>query len=194
MSADRVLDEVIKDQVFYDESSGGVTISGGEPMAQYEFTRGLLGKAKSAGLHTCLETCGFAQTSRMLDVTPDVDLFLWDIKDTDDERHKAYTGVPFAPILKNLKAVDDAGGETVLRCVMIAGVNLSKPHLDAIAGIRNELKNCRAVELLPYHPYGESKREKLGLPKQDARAGIPSDEQMAAARAHLSDRWGIDAA
>lgn len=189
MTADEALAEVEKDRVFYEESGGGLTLSGGEPMAQFEFIRAVLEGAKN--LHTCIETCGFGPSERFLEILSLVDLFLWDIKDTDEARHLQNTGAPLAPILENLSLVDEAGGVTILRCPLIVGVNLSNDHLDKIASIYRSLRNCRGIELLPYHPLGDSKYARLGIPRAPDPSLEPTPEMISAARAYLLGKWHI---
>jgi len=193
LSVEEVMAEVAKDRIFYEESGGGLTLSGGEPMAQFGFTRALLRSAKSAGIHTCMETCGFGPARRFREVVGLVDLFLWDIKDTDSERHRANTGAPLERILENLRLMDAAGGKTILRCPLIPEANLREEHLDAIAALYRSLANCAGIELLPYHPFGGSKHTKLGVSEAGASFTEPTEDQMSAAREYLLDRWGIDA-
>ena len=189
ITANEALAEVAKDNVFYEESGGGLTLSGGEPMAQFEFTRAILHRAEN--LHTCIETCGFGPSERFMEIVPLVDLFLWDIKDTDEARHEANTGVPLAPILENLRLVDEAGGSTILRCPLIAGVNLTEEHLDRLAAIYRSLHNCLGIGLLPYHPLGDSKYARLGITRAPDSFREPSAEEMTAAKARLLTRHGI---
>ena len=110
-----------------------ITFSGGEPFYQSEFLLEMLKAAKAEGLHTCIETCGFTASSAIKEALPYVDLFLFDFKESDEERHKELTGVPLEPILNNLRLIDENGGKTVLRCPIIPKVNLSDGHLDGIA-------------------------------------------------------------
>lgn len=163
VTVEEVLAEVLKDKPFYDTSGGGMTISGGEPMLQFEFTAALLRAAKSAGLHTCLDTSGFAPIACYLEVLADVDTFLYDLKDTDPARHQETTGVPLEPILSNLKRLDAAGGRTILRCPLIPGINADDAHLAGIAEIANSLVNVMEITLHPYHPLGKSKSERIGV-------------------------------
>ena len=162
MSVEEVLAEVLKDKLFYDTSGGGMTISGGEPMFQFEFTLELLKQAKAAGLHTAMETCGFAPVECYLQAAPYVDLFLFDIKETDSDRHQKYTGVFMEPIHAGLFALDQAGAKTVLRCPIIPGLNDRNDHFYAIAALANQLKNVQTINILPYHSLGESKLKRLG--------------------------------
>jgi pyruvate formate lyase activating enzyme len=225
VTAEDVIAEVEKDRVFYEESGGGMTLSGGEPLYQYEFARSILDGARcgvppsldmlrcsrldgsspdsfecSQGeriekrplLHSCIETCGFGPPGNFLDIVPLVDLFLWDIKDTDEARHETNTGVPLLPILENLRLVDKAGGVTILRCLLIDGVNLNEEHLDRLAEIYRSLRDCRGIELLRYHALGDSKYARLGIPCTTDSLREPTPEQMESAKGYLHDRHGID--
>lgn len=162
MAVAEVLDEIRRDEPFYANSGGGMTISGGEPMVQFAFTRALLQAAKTYNLHTCLDTSGFALSRRYLELLGLVDLFLYDLKETDPVRHEKYTGVPLQPILNNLRVLDNAGAAISLRCPIIPGFNDREEHLRAIAGIANSLKHVVEINLMPYHPLGESKLKRLG--------------------------------
>lgn len=171
MTVRHVLDEVLKDAAFYASSGGGLTLSGGEPMAQPGFTCALARAAKEAGLHVCLETCGCAPWEEYERIMPDVDLFLYDCKETDAERHRRFTGGPPDLILANLERLDERGAAIVLRCPIIPGYNAREEHLIAIAGLANRLGSVREVNLAPHHPLGESKRVRLGR-QSDMPAGI----------------------
>ena len=191
MTVDDVLAVVEGDRVFYEESGGGMTLSGGEPMAQFAFTRELLARAKDLGISTCIETCGAGSQERFDEIIPLVDLFLWDVKDTDAERHKRTTGAAPEPLVANLRAVDAAGAATVLRCIMIAGTTLDDAHLDALATLYGELDNCRGVELLPYHPFGQAKHARLGHGASGQGDRVPTPEAMDAARQRLDARGAV---
>lgn len=157
-----VIYEVMKDKDFYENSGGGITISGGEPMLQFDFTYELLKKAKENGLHTCMETCGFAKEEEYKKIASFVDIFLFDYKETDSIKHKEYTGVSNELILKNLKILDDLGCKIILRCPIIPTFNDRPEHLTGIAEIANNLKNILEINIEPYHPLGSSKAEFLG--------------------------------
>lgn len=191
MSAEEALSEVEKDLVFYEESDGGLTLSGGEPMLQFEFSRELLHMAHAKGIHTCMETCGFAPGRNYIEILPDVDLFLWDIKDTDPIWHKRNTGAALEPILENLEAVDKAEGRTLLRCILISGVNASEQHIDAIADIYMHLRNCIGVEFLPYHELGNSKFEKLGIEADFHSSWVIDSQTLASLCEYMQNRWNI---
>jgi pyruvate formate lyase activating enzyme len=162
VSVEEVIADVLRDRPFYETSGGGMTLSGGEPMLQFEFTAALLRAAKDEGLHTCLDTCGYAPIGQFLSLLDDVDLFLYDIKDTDADRHLQMTGVPLTPILDNLRRIDAAGGRIVLRCPLIPGINTDLAHLHSLADIAESLAHVVEVTLHPYHPLGKSKAERIG--------------------------------
>ena len=163
VTVDEVIEDVLKDKPFYENSGGGMTLSGGEPMMQFEFTKALLRAAREAELHTCLDTCGYAPIAQYLELLDLVDIFLYDLKDTDPDRHQKNTGVPLAPILENLKQLDEAGArEIILRCPLIPGINTDEKHLHGIAEIANSLQHVSSITLHPYHPLGRSKSERLG--------------------------------
>lgn len=156
-----VIAEVMKDKDFYDNSGGGMTLSGGEPMYQFNFTYELLKSAKENGLHTCIETCGFAKWEQYEKIADLVDIFLFDYKVTDSEKHREFTGVANELILDNLKKLDALGCKTVLRCPIIPGLNDTDEHFSGIAKTANSLKNVLEINIEPYHPLGKGKSEML---------------------------------
>jgi pyruvate formate lyase activating enzyme len=175
-TVEEALAEVMKDKVFYDNSGGGITISGGEPMAQFDFTKELLKKSKESGLHTAIETCGFAPTERYLEILPLVDLFLFDWKITDRELHKQYTGSDNALIEKNLRYLSDTGAKIILRCPIIPTVNDNDSHFEGIARLANDLDGILSVDIEPYHPLGIGKVKRLGREPAFCDLGIPEKE------------------
>jgi pyruvate formate lyase activating enzyme len=162
-TVDEVLEEVMRDEPFYETSGGGMTLSGGEPMLQFEFTLALLEAAKARGLHCCIETCGHAPEGHFMQVLPYVDLFLYDVKEMDAERHRAFTGVSNRRILDNLRALHDAGAQISLRLPIIPGYNDSSDHFRQVASLVSSLPSLHDVEIMPYHPLGTSKVERMGL-------------------------------
>ena len=162
VSANEVTAEVLKDKPFYENSGGGMTLSGGEPLAQYDFSLKLLKKAKENGIHTAVETCGYAEKPKILEIAKYVDLFLFDCKETDQELHKEYTGVDNKIILDNLKALSDADSKIILRCPIIPGFNDRAEHFKGISEIAGKLSGIKHIEVEPFHPLGESKYSALG--------------------------------
>ncbi len=161
MSVDEVMEEVLKDKVFYETSGGGITLSGGEPLAHIDFTAELLQAAKANLLHTAVETCGFAPWEHIEQLLGSTDLWLYDIKAVP-EKHRELTGVSFDLILDNLKKLAGSGANIVLRCPLVPGINDEEAHLLQIARLAGQLKNIQEINLEPYHPLGESKGELMG--------------------------------
>lgn len=191
LSVDEVLDAVLRDRAYYEASGGGLTVGGGEPLAQYEFTRSLLQHAKQAGLHCCLETCGLADTERLVALTPLVDIFLFDWKVSDPGLHRQYTGVDNARILENLHALDHAGAAITLRCPLIPELNLNDEHIDGIGALARSLTGCRTVHLLAWHGLGASKYAQLGkeVPAILTLARETSIASLESAAHRLKQQW-----
>lgn len=175
MELEDVVNEVLSDRVFY-RRRGGLTISGGEPTLQREGLLALLDAVKAEGIHTCLETCGYFPESLVPALAERVDLFLFDVKDTDNARHLENTGVELSRILYNLQLLDRCGAKTVLRCILIPEVNLLDGHAQSLAELYRSLSHCQYIELLPYHPYGLSKSEQLG--REDVRYRQPEQAEL----------------
>ncbi len=177
-SVEEVISEVLKDRVFYETSGGGMTISGGEPMLQFDFTLALLRAAKEQGLHTCMETCGYTDTDKLRAVAPFVDLFLYDYKETDPARHKKYTGVSNRRILKNLRLLNDMGCNIVLRCPIIPTLNDRDDHFSGIAALANRLPHVSEINIEPYHPLGSGKAAMLGREYALPELTFPAEETV----------------
>ena len=163
-SVDEVMEIVLKDKVYYDASGGGITLSGGEPMAQFDFAYELLSRAVNAGIHTCMETCGYAPAERFRKVMGKVDLFLFDIKGVDDEKHIRNTGVSNKLIFDNLKFLAENGNQIRIRCPLLPSVNDSDADLKLIAELYKKLKpDVTGVEVMPYHHMGAAKGFRVGM-------------------------------
>lgn len=162
MSVQEVMQDVLQDRVFYETSGGGITLSGGEPMMQPRFTLGILEASKSEGLHTCIETCGFTSTEILSKTLSLADLYLFDVKETNEKLHMEYTGASVNVIRKNLEFLNTSNATVVLRCPLIPGLNTRDDHCRAIGELAQELENVLRVELEPYHPLGISKSQRIG--------------------------------
>lgn len=184
LSAEYIFDQVMKDSVFY-ASNGGVTFSGGEPTVHIAELLPLLKRLKYNHINTAIETCGYFDPAILPELVNTTDLFLWDIKDTDNDRHMRNTGVPIDKIIANLKAADNLGASTVIRCIWLSSVNSDTKHLKEIVSIYSSLKHCKGVELIPYHTYGAAKNIQLGLSKNDHTNWIPSKVELDAAKNFL---------
>ena len=170
MSVADVMDIVEKDIAFYEASGGGLTLSGGEPMLQFDFTAALLMAAKERGIHTCLDTCGYVSKNQYRRIDSLVDLFYYDYKATDPENHESWTGVPPRQILDNLRMLYERGAEIVLRCPIVPGLNATDEHFRTIAALANEMSKL-IINILPYHNMGRDKWARSGqtepLPKME---------------------------
>ena len=180
VTVDEVINEALRDSVFYETSQGGITISGGEPLLQFSFTLALLKKAKENGLHTCIETCGFSDFEKLQQLAAYTDLFLYDYKETDPQRHKAYTGVENHLIVQNLERLNHIGAAIILRCPIIPGYNDREEHFNGIAALANALSQVIEINLEPYHPLGQSKAEQIGKEYGVGNIDFPSKESMQA--------------
>jgi len=187
MSVEAVLSVVKKDSAFYGED-GGITVSGGEPFLQKEAVIELLSVCKELGISTAVETCGVAEADVLLAAVSVVDLFLWDIKDTDPERHRRYTGASNRVILENLRMIDKIGARTRLRCILVNGVNTDVLHYENLANLALSLSNCDGIEIIPYHAYGGTKATFLGCEDNGNTDWIPSEAQIAEAKDLLRRR------
>jgi pyruvate formate lyase activating enzyme len=176
MSAEEVITEVLKDKQFF-ASTGGVTLSGGEPLMQWRFSKEILKLAKENGVHTAVETCGYADREAIEAVAEYTDLFLYDIKLLDDDSHKKYTGVSNKKILENLDFLYERGANIVLRCPIIPGVNLNNEHFESLARLLLKYPKIQRLDLEPYHPLGIDKARRLGKEQvfKDERFLSPAD-------------------
>lgn len=175
MAVDEIVAEVMKDAAFY-SYNGGVTLSGGEPLTHPNECIELLSKLKAQGVNTAIETCGYFDSQYARDIAKVTDTFLFDLKDSDNERHIKYTGVSNEKILQNLYLLDSLGKEIILRCIMLKGINMEENHINRIAQIYHSLKHCKRVDLIPHHPYGNSKYARLGL-RQKLQIDLTPDRE-----------------
>ncbi len=186
MNAGQILREVMADVVFYG-MSGGVTLSGGEPLCADGVIE-LLQMLKQNGLHVIVETAGACDADVLKCAVPYVDEFYFDIKHTDEQKHKALTGAAPNAILRNLTMADALGAKTRLRCLLVNGLTTDDAHMEHVADLYATLQNCRGVQLLRYHPMGGSKAAALGLADSGRTEWIPTDAQLAYAHNILLQR------
>ena len=177
--------EVEKDYMFYEESYGGVTLSGGEAMAQdMEYMTELLKKLQRKGFNVAVDTCGYAPQENFEKVLPYVDTFLYDIKLMDDEKHKKYMGQSNKLILSNLKYISDHGARIYIRIPVIGGVNDNEQEMEAILSyLKEENIAVAQVNLLPYHDIASSKYDRLDENYKGKDFYVPSNEYMEALQA-----------
>ncbi len=158
-----VMAQVRRDITFFDESGGGITLSGGEPLYQPEFSAALLRACRAEDIHTALDTSGFAPWEVLDGLREAVDLFLYDVKLMDEALHLKYTGVSNRLILDNLRRLADLGQRIILRVPLIPGLTDSEENIRAIAGLARSLPHTPRVDLLPYHDAARLKYQRLGL-------------------------------
>lgn len=161
-TADEVLAEVLKDKAFYENSGGGVTFSGGECMLQTEFLGELLKKCKENGIHTAVDTAGHVPFESFEKILPYTDLFLYDMKLFDSQKHRQYVGVGNGLILENLKKLFASDAKIWIRIPVIANVNDSMEEMQKIKEFLSACGTPQKIELLPYHAMGENKYGAIG--------------------------------
>lgn len=177
-TAEEVMEEVLKDLPYYQASDGGLTVSGGEPLMQPDFLEDLLRLAKENGIHTCIETCGYAPRDAVERILPYTDCFLFDWKESDPKKHRDYTGKDQKPILENLAFLDSRYAEIILRIPFIPGYNDRMDHQDGIADLAKKYKSIQKIEIMPYHPMGLSKEKELGKTSNHPTPTVPDRELL----------------
>lgn len=174
---EQIIREVKKDMPFYEMSGGGLTISGGEPFMQKEFTLAVLKKAKEEGIHTCVETSGYVNKEVIIQAIPYIDLLLWDIKETNSQKHLEYTGGELNKVLNNLASLEDYKVPVVLRCPIIPTVNDTEEHFQNLKDLKKRFSCIKEIEIMPYHHLGEHKRIQYGIEGQQLFK-MPSNETI----------------
>ena len=172
--------QIVADKRFYETSGGGVTFSGGECMLQLDFLCELLKKCKKEGIQTAVDTAGHVPFAFFERIMPFTDLFLYDIKVMDNEKHKAFVGVDNTLILSNLAELLLRGKRVWVRVPVVAGVNDREEDMRTVRAFFEKHGFPEKVELLPYHAMGEGKALALGLKPQ--RFSAPNEDQMEALR------------
>lgn len=176
-----IVDEVERDIEFYRNSGGGMTLSGGEPLLQVDFAEALLAEAAERGIASCIETAGFAPRERYERVLPLVEMFLFDLKETDEARHREYTGQSNRLIIDNLRHLTGAGAQVRLRLPIIPGLNDRDDHFAAVAEIALGLTGLEGVQVMPYHALGTAKLQRLGMSGEGLYEGDSPDPETVAA-------------
>lgn len=184
MEADEVVAEVERDTPFYEESGGGVTFSGGEPLAQSEFLLGLLRACKDKGIHTAIDTCGLASWKTFEIIRNYVDLFMYDLKLMDEAAHRQFTGVSNDLIVRNLIALSQEkplrpANNIILRVPVIPGINDDDESIRQIGAFAATLPHLDAIDLLPYHQMGLDKYARLGRTYRLQEMRPPSGSRIA---------------
>jgi pyruvate formate lyase activating enzyme len=181
MSVDDVMREIMADFDFYKNSGGGMTLSGGEPLAHCSFSVELLKRCKENGVNTCVETSGFIAAEQFKKVLPLVDIFLFDYKLTGTDQHIKYTGASNERILENLDLAYRHGTPIILRCIIVPGINDTEAHFKGICDLNEKYPDLKGIEILPYHTMGNSKRTSIGVEETLTHLNtVPSE---------LADNW-----
>ena len=173
-----VMNEITKDAVYYKRSGGGITLSGGECMAQPEFSEALLRAAHEYGYDTAIETTAFASREVVDRLLPHVDHFLLDIKHVDSEKHREFCGKPNDVILENARYIDQNAKELIIRGPVVPTFNASEAEIAAIAAFANSLPRVNELHLLPYHRLGQDKYAGLGREYTLSHITPPTNEDM----------------
>jgi pyruvate formate lyase activating enzyme len=185
VTVEELLPLVLEDWEFYENTGGGVTLSGGECLMQSDFCGELLQKLKAKGIHTAVDTCGFVSREAIDRVLPYTDVFLYDIKAMDEDVHIRCTGQSNRQILENLRYIDSQNKEIHIRIPFVP--NYNDDQMEKIAAFEKTLHNVREVRVLPYHNYAGSKYRALGM-ENTLPATLPTAEQIQAAQALFTDK------
>lgn len=176
-TVEEIVKEVVKDKLFYKHSKGGVTLSGGEPLLQIDFVEELLKRLKEENIQTAIDTCGAVSFESLERAAKYADIFLYDLKLMDDEKHKEYIGASNKNIIENLKKLVKIHNNIYIRMPIIEGVNAEVSHIEKVIELIEGL-NIKKVYLLPYHDIAKHKYMKLGRDYEEAKMQVPSDEKM----------------
>jgi len=178
MTVEQVFAEIGRDRIFYEQSGGGVTFTGGEPLAQPRFLLALLSACRGSGLHTAVDTSGYTPWTVLDGIRPFVDLFLYDLKLVDDKRHRQWTDRSNKLILSNLQRLAELGQKLLVRIPIIPGINDDESNLRQTGAFLASLSRRPYVELLPYHNIAAAKYAGLGLDYGLGEIRSPTKEEM----------------
>ena len=178
ISVDEIMEKIEKDRVFYDESNGGITFSGGEPLVQINFLLELLKRCKKSDLHTVVDTSGEASWKDFEKIQKYVDLFLYDLKIIDEELHKKYTGVSNKQVFKNLRKLIDEGNNIELRIPLIPNITDTDSNINDIVNYISNLSRIPAVTLLAYNPLNRDKLDRFCLENPLGKLKVQSKQKL----------------
>lgn len=172
-----LMKEIEKDQIFYEQSGGGITLSGGEPMINIDFVEKIVDRCYEKGISIVVDTCGYVPYDNFERINKKVSMYLYDLKHADSEKHKKFTGVDNKLILENLRKLSEAGVRINLRIPLIDGVNTDDESVEGFLEIAKKV-NLFKVNLLPYHDMGKDKYRRLEMAYDESRMKTPSAERM----------------
>ena len=179
MSVDDVIAEVERDRIFYEQSGGGVTLSGGDPLVQSDFAEALIEACRYRGIHAAVDTAGLSANGVLDRLEAKADLVLFDLKCMDEARHREFTGVSNVPILDNLKRLAAGGIEIWVRIPLVRGVNDDDDNIGRTIAFLRSLRTIRRVGILPYHSGGLEKARRIGRGSQFRKFEAPAEERIA---------------
>lgn len=185
LNVEEVMAELAKDQIFQEESGGGVTFSGGEPFFQPEFLQALLEESAKRGIHTAVDTCGVVETAVLEKLSPRINLFLYDLKIMDEEKHRQLTGASNRIVLENLRWLDERARPIQVRMPLIPGVNDGPEDIDQLVCFLRSLKHVHQVALLPYHDLGREKYGRFNLESKAKKIPLPTPELIKSVKEKL---------
>jgi pyruvate formate lyase activating enzyme len=191
MTVEQVMTEVEKDIVFYEQSNGGVTFSGGEPVIQPDFLLALLDQCKNNGIHTAVDTSAYAELQIIEKVADKTDLFLCDLKHMDSLMHERFTGVGNKLILDNIKWLSQAGKKIIIRIPVISGFNDDNGNIEATGQFAASLSHISRIDLLPYNRGGKEKTARLSADYKLMQAETPDDDKMSSI-AEILEKYGFE--
>lgn len=186
-SADTVVDEIQRDTLFFDESGGGVTFSGGEPLAQPDFLRAMLERCGDLSIHRVVDTSGYTPRDILLAVAEQTDLFLYDIKVLDDALHRQYTGVKLAPILDNLRCLCELAVPLRVRFPVVPGITDTAGNVSALVAFLRSLPRQLPIDVLPYHAAAMDKYRRFGMEPPLPHVKEPTNETMLAIKNRIAN-------
>lgn len=190
MSVEEVFDVLKKDIDYYQNSGGGITVSGGEVLSQPEFVTALLKRCRDSGIHTCLDTSGYGDTSALESILPYTSLVYFDLKHADPVAHRELTGVSNELIIRNLEFIVANGTPVVIRVPIVPGLNDSDKEITDIAQTVAGITKSSKVNLLPYHRFGMSKYKMLDLEYKLSELAYPTNEKLQRAK-EIVESFGL---
>lgn len=191
ITVDEAANIILEDRKFYENSGGGATLSGGEPLLHPEFCAELFGRLQGENIHAAIDTCGNVPWSSFEKILPVTDLFLYDFKHASSEEHRKLTGCGNGRIIENLRRLSRTGKPIEIRMIMIPTLNMSESNLTAAAQILSEIPNITGIRLLPYHSFAASKYEAVGHINSMPAVPAPTAGEMAMAAGLIREISGL---
>lgn len=190
MTVEELMTAISKDEIFFRDSGGGITFTGGEPFMQPEFLLAALCACEELGFHRAVDTCGFVRSDILLEAAKHTNLFLYDVKHMDPQEHKKYTGADNVIILENLVKLSEAGAKINVRFPYMPGLNSSDENVSALGEFVSKLKGITAVNILPYHAVARGKHERWHM-EYKLNDLLPPTENRLRKAASILESYGL---